>query len=111
MPDNSLANAERWAAGMLSSEQLALPIVADNRSIGGLLNHIIGARFNWFYLWMGEGNPGLDPFSRTVRIGALSSACFELAFLLKKREHGLKQTLFGMVLNQTGPKIRRVPRG
>ena len=34
----------------LSSEQLALPIAAHNRSIGELLDHMIGARFNWFYL-------------------------------------------------------------
>ncbi|GCE27671.1 hypothetical protein KDA_31550 [Dictyobacter alpinus] len=44
----------------LSSEQLALPIAAHTRSIGELLDHMIGARFNWFYLWMGEGDPALD---------------------------------------------------
>ena len=38
-------------------------------------------------------------------IGALSSACFEPAFLPKKREHGFKQTLFGMLLDQTGTKF------
>jgi uncharacterized damage-inducible protein DinB len=43
----------------LSSEQLALPIAAHQRSIGELLAHMIGARFNWFYLWMGEGDPDL----------------------------------------------------
>jgi uncharacterized damage-inducible protein DinB len=44
----------------LSSEQLALPIALQQRSIGDLLDHMIGARFSWFYLWMGEGDPGSD---------------------------------------------------
>ena len=34
----------------LSSEQLALPIGPQQRSIGELLEHLIGARFNWFHL-------------------------------------------------------------
>src|ERR1051326_3619327 len=44
----------------LSSEQLALSPGPHQRSIGELLEHMIGARFNWFYLWMGEGDPNLD---------------------------------------------------
>ena len=44
----------------LSSAQLALPLAPDQRSIGDLLDHIIGARFNWFHLWMGEGDLALD---------------------------------------------------
>jgi uncharacterized damage-inducible protein DinB len=44
----------------LSSEQLALPIAAHYRSIGELLDHLIGARFNWFHLGMGEGDRDLD---------------------------------------------------
>ena len=44
----------------LSSEQLALPVAAHYLSIGELLAHMIGARFNWFHLWMGEGDPNLD---------------------------------------------------
>jgi uncharacterized damage-inducible protein DinB len=44
----------------LSSEQLALSLGSDQRSIGELLDHMIGARFNWFHLWMGEGDPDLD---------------------------------------------------
>src|SRR2546421_336734 len=44
----------------LSSEQLALSLGPHQRSIGELLDHMIGARFNWFHLWMGEGNPNLD---------------------------------------------------
>ena len=44
----------------LSSEQLALALGPQQRSIGELLEHLIGARFNWFYLWMGEGDPNLD---------------------------------------------------
>ncbi|HLZ58136.1 MAG TPA: DinB family protein, partial [Ktedonosporobacter sp.] len=44
----------------LSSEQLALPLGPHQRSIGDLLDHMIGARFNWFHLWMGEGDPDLD---------------------------------------------------
>ncbi len=44
----------------LSSEQLAFPIVAQYRSMGELLEHMIGARFNWFHLWMGEGDLDLD---------------------------------------------------
>jgi uncharacterized damage-inducible protein DinB len=40
----------------LSSEQLALP-VASHATIGDLLGHMIGARFNWFHLWMGEEEP------------------------------------------------------
>lgn len=44
----------------LSSAQLALPIAPDQRSIGELLDHMIGARFNWFHLWMGEGDPDRD---------------------------------------------------
>ena len=44
----------------LSPAQLALPIAAHSRSIGELLDHMIGARFSWFYLWMGEGDPTLD---------------------------------------------------
>ena len=44
----------------LSSEQLALPLGQEQRSIGELLEHMIGARYNWFYLWMGEGDPTRD---------------------------------------------------
>jgi uncharacterized damage-inducible protein DinB len=44
----------------LSSEQLAFSPGPQQRSIGELLDHMIGARFNWFYLWMGEGDPTLD---------------------------------------------------
>lgn len=44
----------------LSSEQLALSPSPQQRSIGELLEHLIGARFNWFYLWMGEGDPNRD---------------------------------------------------
>jgi uncharacterized damage-inducible protein DinB len=44
----------------LSSEQLALFLGPHQRSIGELLAHMIGARFNWFHLWMGEGDPNLD---------------------------------------------------
>ena len=44
----------------LSSEQLALSLGPHQRSIGELLEHLIGARFNWFHLWMGEGDPTLD---------------------------------------------------
>jgi uncharacterized damage-inducible protein DinB len=44
----------------LSSEQLALSLGPQQRSIGELLDHMIGARFNWFHLWMGEGDPTLD---------------------------------------------------
>ena len=44
----------------LSSEQLSLPVAPDQRSIGELLDHMLGARFNWFHLWMGEGDPNLD---------------------------------------------------
>jgi uncharacterized damage-inducible protein DinB len=44
----------------LSPEQLALSLGQEQRSIGELLEHLIGARFNWFYLWMGEGDPNID---------------------------------------------------
>lgn len=44
----------------LSPEQLALPVAPHQRSIGDLLDHMIGARCNWFYFWMGEGDPDLD---------------------------------------------------
>jgi uncharacterized damage-inducible protein DinB len=40
----------------LSSEQLALP-VASHQTIGELLGHMIGARFWWFHVWMGEDEP------------------------------------------------------
>ena len=48
------------AIAPLSPEQLATPLAPDQRSIGELLDHMIGARFNWFHLWMGEGDPDLD---------------------------------------------------
>lgn len=44
----------------LSSEQLALSLGPQQRSIGELLEHMLGARYNWFHLWMGEGDPNLD---------------------------------------------------
>lgn len=44
----------------LSSEQLALSLGPQQRSIGELLEHMIGARYNWFHLWMGEGDPTRD---------------------------------------------------
>lgn len=44
----------------LSSEQLALSVGPDQRPIGELLEHMIGARYNWFHLWMGEGDPKRD---------------------------------------------------
>ena len=44
----------------LSSEQLALSLGPQQRSIGELLDHLIGARYNWFHLWMGEGDPTRD---------------------------------------------------
>src|SRR5579859_7788384 len=47
------------AIAPLSPVQLTLPLAPDQRSIGELLEHLIGARFNWFHLWMGEGDPNL----------------------------------------------------
>jgi uncharacterized damage-inducible protein DinB len=44
----------------LSSELLALSLGPHQRSIGALLEHMCGARFNWFHLWMGEGDPNRD---------------------------------------------------
>jgi uncharacterized damage-inducible protein DinB len=44
----------------LTSEQLALTAGPLQRSIGELLEHMIGARFFWFHIWMGEGDPDLD---------------------------------------------------
>ena len=44
----------------LSSAQLALSLGPQQRSIGELLEHMIGARYNWFHLWMGEGDPARD---------------------------------------------------
>jgi uncharacterized damage-inducible protein DinB len=44
----------------LSAEQLALLAGPQQRSIGELLEHLLGARFNWFHLWMGEGEPSRD---------------------------------------------------
>jgi uncharacterized damage-inducible protein DinB len=44
----------------LSPEQLALPIAPEQRSLGDLLDHMLGARFNWFYMWMGEGDIDRD---------------------------------------------------
>lgn len=44
----------------LSSEQLALPVAPHQRSIGELLDHMLSARFNWFHLWMGEGDLNRD---------------------------------------------------
>jgi uncharacterized damage-inducible protein DinB len=48
------------AIAPLSPAQLALPVASHYRSIGELLDHLIGARFNWFHLWMGEGDPTRD---------------------------------------------------
>ena len=48
------------AIAPLSSEQLALSLAPHQRSIGELLEPMIGARFNWFHLWMGEGDINLD---------------------------------------------------
>jgi uncharacterized damage-inducible protein DinB len=44
----------------LSSEQLALSAGPQQRSIGELLDHMIGARYFWFHMWMGEGDPTRD---------------------------------------------------
>ncbi len=44
----------------LSSEQLAFSLGPHQRSIGELLEHMIGARFFWFHVWMGEGDPNTD---------------------------------------------------
>jgi uncharacterized damage-inducible protein DinB len=38
----------------LSSEQLALPVAPHYVSIRELLAHMIDARVNWFFAWMGE---------------------------------------------------------
>ncbi len=48
------------AIAPLSPAQLATPLAPDQRSIGELLDHMIGARFWWFHRWMGEGDPNLD---------------------------------------------------
>jgi uncharacterized damage-inducible protein DinB len=67
----------------LSSEQLALSLGPHQRSIGELLEHLIGARFNWFYLWMGEGDPNVDwnvdedPIEPPVYTAASLVAMFE----------------------------------
>ena len=42
------------AIAPLTSEQLALPVASHYLSIGELLEHMIGARVNWFSGWMGE---------------------------------------------------------
>ena len=48
----------------LSSEQLALSVAPQNVSIGELLAHMIGARVNWFFAWMGEENAAMAAIDR-----------------------------------------------
>jgi uncharacterized damage-inducible protein DinB len=57
----------------LSSEQLALLIAPQQRSIGMVLTHMIGARVFWFQRWLGEGDPRLvhwDDDQQSVRATA-----------------------------------------
>jgi len=44
----------------LSPEQLAIQLTPEHRSTGDVLDHMLGARFNWFHLWMGEGDLNRD---------------------------------------------------
>ncbi|GCE15686.1 DinB family protein [Tengunoibacter tsumagoiensis] len=77
----------------LSSEQLALPIAAHSRSIGELLNHMIGARFNWFYMWMGEGDPNLDWSDGDDGDEAALSRADSLVALFEKSWHVISSAL------------------
>jgi uncharacterized damage-inducible protein DinB len=44
----------------LSSEQLALPAAPHHWPIGELLDHMIGARYWWFHMWVGEDASDLE---------------------------------------------------
>lgn len=44
------------ALAPLSLEQLALKTVPQQRSIGVIVTHMVGARSRWFYKYMGEGD-------------------------------------------------------
>src|SRR5947209_1422476 len=68
----------------LSSEHLALPLAAHQRSIGELLEHLIGARFNWFHLWMGEGDPTRDWGDDEATSGPVVYEAAELVALFEK---------------------------
>jgi uncharacterized damage-inducible protein DinB len=48
----------------LSSEQLALSVAPHGVSIGELLAHMIGARVNWFFAWMGEKDAAMATIDR-----------------------------------------------
>lgn len=77
----------------LSSEQLALPLAAHTRSIEELLNHMIGARFNWFYLWMGEGDPTLDWNDGEDNDGPALSRTASLVAMFEKSWHVISSAL------------------
>jgi uncharacterized damage-inducible protein DinB len=77
----------------LSSEQLALSLGPHQRSIGELLDHMLGARFNWFYLWMGEGDPILDWNDEEDTDEPSVSKAASLVALLEKSWHVISSAL------------------
>ena len=77
----------------LSSEQLALSVGPQQRSIGELLEHMIGARFNWFHLWMGEGDPTRDWNEDEATSELLGYQAAELSAMFEKSWHVISSAL------------------
>ena len=77
----------------LSSEQLALPPGTEQRAIGDLLEHMIGARFNWFYMWMGEGDPAVDWSDGEENEESIAYKAASLVTMFEKSWHVISSAL------------------
>lgn len=59
---NRWANAEvRWAASVLTEEQLKRPLGSSYSSVLGTLRHILWAEWRWLGRWSDSMPPGQDP--------------------------------------------------
>ena len=68
----------------LSSVQLSLPVAPQYVSIGGLLIHMLGARYNWFSNWMGEEGTAMAQWRQLAELDEPKTAdlvaMFELSW-------------------------------
>jgi uncharacterized damage-inducible protein DinB len=77
----------------LSAEQLALRAAPGQRSIGGIVLHIIGARARWFHDLMEVGDKDFASLGRWDRSGAPARDAAELVYGLETTWRVMQETL------------------
>ena len=77
----------------LNPDQLALRAAPNQRSVGEITTHIIGARARWFYRLMGEGGDEFKALGNWDRRGAKVRSAEELVSGLEVTWKGMHESI------------------